>query len=151
VDRILGMYNLYIKNKIVLAIPVLTFIFLMSAQSANAYYIPPQDIPWRYNSGYNHGWYQAQTDWNSLQFGVYSYGDSECPDSHTTSFCDGYHDGYIDLWNQWIYNYQHGLNLVYPSIQQGQIQQQIQGCFFTGTATGTFTCSQSQQQEQGGQ
>ena len=44
-----------------------------------------------------------------------------------------------------------GLNLVYPGIQQGQIQQQIQGCSFTGTATGTFTCSQSQQQEQGGQ
>ncbi|MGC2682766.1 MAG: hypothetical protein WA323_12940 [Candidatus Nitrosopolaris sp.] len=116
----------------------------MSAQRANAYYIPPQDTLWRYDSGYNHGWYQAQ-------FTVYSYGDSECPDGHTTSFCDGYHDGYIDLWNQWVYNYQHGLNLVYPGIRQGQIQQQTQGCSFTGTATGTFTCSQSQQQEQGGQ
>jgi hypothetical protein len=49
---------------------------------------------------------------------VYSYGDSECPDGHTTSLCDRYHDGYIDLWNQWIYNY-HVLNLIYPGIQQG--------------------------------
>jgi hypothetical protein len=34
------MYNQYNKNKIALAIPVLTLIFLMSAQRANAYYIP---------------------------------------------------------------------------------------------------------------
>jgi hypothetical protein len=145
----IAMYNQYMKNKIAFAIPVLILIFLMSAQSANAYYVPTQDIAWRYNSGYNHGWYDAQTDWNSLQFTVYSYGNSECPSDHTTSFCDGYHDGYIDLWNQWIYNYQHGLNLVYPSGQQDQQQQQ--GCSFTGTATGTFQCNQAEQQVQGGQ
>jgi hypothetical protein len=65
-----------------------------------------------YDTGHNDGWYQAQTDWNSGQYGVYSYGNNVCPDGHTKSYCNGFHDGYAQLWNQWIYNQEHGLNLV---------------------------------------
>jgi hypothetical protein len=72
-----------------------------------------------YYTGHDAGWYQAQTDWNSGQYGVYSYGNNACPDGHSKSYCNGYHDGYNELWNQWIYNQEHGLNFV-NSPQQTQ-------------------------------
>jgi hypothetical protein len=72
-----------------------------------------------YYTGHDAGWYQAQTDWNSGQYGVYSYGNNVCPDGHSKSYCNGFHDGYTALWKQWIYNQEHGLNFV-NSPQQTQ-------------------------------
>jgi hypothetical protein len=37
-----------------------------------------QGWPSCYSVGYSAGWYHAQGDWNTLQYGLYSYGNSAC-------------------------------------------------------------------------
>jgi hypothetical protein len=82
-----------------------------------------QGWPSCYSVGYSAGWYHAQGDWNTLQDGLYSYGNSACPHGHSVLYCNGYHAGYIDLWNHWIYNQEHRINFV--SHSQGSRQDQV--------------------------
>ena len=42
-----------------------------------------QGWPSCYSVGYSAGWYHAQGDWNTLQYGLYSYGNSACPRGHS--------------------------------------------------------------------
>jgi tetratricopeptide (TPR) repeat protein len=53
----------------------------------------------RYTCGYNHGYLDAQTDWN-LNRGE----DNSCPDAteHTPEYCNGYAKGYTYEWNTLI-------------------------------------------------
>jgi hypothetical protein len=72
-------------------------------------------------------WYSSSNNYNNVK-GIASFvGDCNCNVIGVEYCCDD-----------------HG-------VQQGQLQQQTQGCSFTGTATGIFTCSQGQQQGRGGQ
>jgi hypothetical protein len=80
-----------------------------------------QGWPSCYSVGYSAGWYHAQGDWNTLQYGLYSYGNSACPHGHSVLYCNGYHAGYIDLWNHWIYNQEHRINFVNTSQRSQQV------------------------------
>ena len=96
-----------------------------------------QGWPSCYSVGYSAGWYHAQGDWNTLQYGLYSYGNSACPHGHSVLYCNGYHAGYIDLWNHWIYNQEHGMNFVNTS------QRSQQACSIINSPSAI--CMQSQQ------
>jgi hypothetical protein len=95
-----------------------------------------QGWPSCYSVGYSAGWYHAQGDWNTLQYALYSYGNSACPHGHSVVYCNGYHAGYIDLWNHWIYNQEHRINFVIHS--QGSRQDQV-------CSSHDAVCMQSQQ------
>jgi hypothetical protein len=55
----------------------------------------------RYNCGYDHGYLDAQRDWNLDRFPPSSGGDNSCPraNTHTPEYCNGYQIGYTDSWN----------------------------------------------------
>jgi hypothetical protein len=55
----------------------------------------------RYTCGYNHGYLDAQTDWNYDRFPPESGGDNSCPHAteHTPENCSGYQIGYTASWN----------------------------------------------------
>ena len=79
-----------------------------------------------YNSDYNHGYTDAQRDWNLQRFTVQSGGDNSCPNAegHTFEYCDGYQNGYTVSWNAWTYDMQHGLYpFVYLSQQQNKVNR----------------------------
>ena len=86
-----------------------------------------QGWPSCYSVGYSGGWYHAQGDWNTLQYGLYSYGNSACPRGHSILYCNGYHAGYIDLWNHWIYNQENWINFVNTSQRSQQVCSIING------------------------
>ena len=86
-----------------------------------------QGWPSYYSVGYSAGWYHAQGDWNTLQYGLYSYGNSACPRGHSILYCNGYHAGYIDLWNYWIYNQENWINFVNTSQRSQQVCSIING------------------------
>ena len=55
---------------------------------------------------------------------------------HSVLYCNGYHAGYIDLWNHWIYNQEHKINFVIHS--QGSREDQV-------CSSHDAMCMQSQQ------
>jgi hypothetical protein len=46
---------------------------------------------------------------------------SACPCGHSVLYCNGYHAGYIDLWNHWIYNQEYRINFVNTSQRRQQV------------------------------
>jgi hypothetical protein len=55
----------------------------------------------RYTCGYNHGYLDAQRDWNLHRFPPESGGNNSCPHmtEHTPEYCNGYQIGYTASWN----------------------------------------------------
>jgi hypothetical protein len=68
----------------------------------------------RYTCGYNHGYLDAQTDWN-LNRGE----DNSCPHAteHTLEYCNGYAKGYTYEWNTLISTTESQSQSQPPSIQ----------------------------------
>jgi hypothetical protein len=97
-------------------------VLLAATQSAMA-----QTHSQHYNTGYNDGWYKAQTDWNSGQYSAQSGGWNVCPGGHTKSYCQGYVDGYQQLWAKWTYNQAYGLNEVNKQSQSSDVTTNIKG------------------------
>lgn len=62
--------------------------------------------PDAYNMGWNDGGFQAQTDWNSHLYDESSGGQTQCPDGHSHSYCQGWNAGYANEWNRAIVNNQ---------------------------------------------
>lgn len=108
-------------NKATIIIPVVS-ILLGSIPSAMA-----QTNSQHYNVGYNDGWYKVQADSNSGQYSVQGGGWNVCPDGHTKSYCQGYVDGYQQLWAKWTYNQAHGLNEVNKQSQSSDVTTNIKG------------------------
>ena len=64
----------------------------------SATYLTQQE---RQTCGYNHGYLDAQRDWNLHKFPPGSGGDDSCPPNHHYSleYCNGYSEGYAYEWN----------------------------------------------------
>ncbi len=69
-----------------------------TATNCSQTYLTQQE---RYNCGYNHGYLDAQRDWNLQRFPPESGGDNSCPyaTEHTLEYCNGYQTGYTTSWN----------------------------------------------------
>jgi hypothetical protein len=135
------------NSLVALWLPALLAIIMLTPQSVSANWIggfncfgEPRCV-----SGWNHAIIQAQTDWNSGQYTkIPNGGNPDCFVAHTQAYCNGYADGYTYEWNI-LYQWQQT-----PTAPSLGIQLQ-QFCSFSGTATGTFQCGQTEEQVQGGQ
>src|SRR5215469_10649761 len=129
----------------ILGISALLAIISLTSQSASANWIggfncfgEPRCV-----SGWNHAIIQAQTDWNSGQYTeIPNGGNSDCFIGHTQAYCNGYTEGYTYEWNT-LYQWQQ--TPTGPSLGVQQF------CSFSGRATGTFQCGQTEEQVEGGQ
>jgi len=124
-------------------IPALLLIIILTSQSASANWIggfncfeEPRCV-----SGWNHAIIQAQADWNSGQYTkIQNGGNPDCFVAHTQAYCNGYIKGYTYEWNT-LYRWQQIPTV--PSLGSQQF------CAFSGTATGTFQCGQTEEVEGG--
>jgi hypothetical protein len=94
------------NRSLLIALPVIAILLLATVQTAMA-----MSDSERYNAGWMDGQYAAQNDYRE----GYKIPNQQCPDGHTDSYCQGYFNGYGDLWNR-------SIQLNYPSTTTSQSQ-----------------------------